>query len=291
MNVLILTLLSCCFCLPTISFSNAFTIPPTTTTISTLHHRTTVTSHGARLLATANDNDDSSSSSKERKPWDIIRFVSQSSKFITPPSLPFIGGSKESTRRKVGPGETLWTPSSSQNFFNFAPLDDVVMGGASSSTVDNNTGTWKGIVTDANNGGFVGIRSTPFLEQPENKKLVLDMTNCKGVELRLRKGDGCRYKFVVRDSTEFNGICWASEFDVGVSSGSSISGKKTTTIRIPFDKQRPTLFGNVVNEKTFDDENVAGFQFAYSKFEYDGKLNEKFRLGDFVLQILEIRTY
>mmetsp|Transcript_38088 Transcript_38088/g.82088 ORF Transcript_38088/g.82088 Transcript_38088/m.82088 type:complete len:288 (-) Transcript_38088:37-900(-) len=287
MNLLILTLLSCCCCLPAISFSNAFTIPPTTTI--TLHHRTTVTSHGARLLATTNDNDDSSSSSssKERKPWDIIRFVSQSSKFISPPSLPFIGGSKESTRRKVGPGETLWTPSSSQNFFNFAPLDDVVMGGASSSTVDNNTGTWKGIVTDANNGGFVGIRSTPFLEKNnQNKKLVLDMTNCKGVELRLRKGDGCRYKFVVRDSTEFNGICWASEFDAGAGS------KKTSTIRIPFDKQRPTLFGNVVKEtKTFDDENVAGFQFAYSKFEYDGKLNENFRLGDFVLQILEIRTY
>ena len=61
----------------------------------------------------------------------------------------------------VSVGETLWTPSSSENFFRFSPLDDVVMGGASSSTIDNNTGIWKGTVTDANNGGFVGVRSVP----------------------------------------------------------------------------------------------------------------------------------
>jgi hypothetical protein len=36
-------------------------------------------------------------SSKERKPWDVLRFISQSSKFVTPPKLPFIaatGGEK-----------------------------------------------------------------------------------------------------------------------------------------------------------------------------------------------------
>jgi len=34
-----------------------------------------------------------------------------------------------------------------------------------------------------------------------------------------------------------------------------------------------------------------GLQFAYSKFEYDGKLNENFDVGDFTLQIAELKTY
>lgn len=152
------------------------------------------------------------------------------------------------------------------------------MGGASSSTIDNNTGMWTGTVTEANNGGFVGIRSTPF----ENG-VSLDVTNCKGVELRLRKGGGNRFKLVVRDSTEFNGVCWSSEFDA--------VEKKGGVIRIPFAKQVPALFGNTVSGKKFDDQNVAGFQLAYSKFEFDGQLNKNFQLGDFALQILELKLY
>ncbi|KAL7529435.1 hypothetical protein ACHAWF_002975 [Thalassiosira exigua] len=170
-------------------------------------------------------------------------------------------------------GEMLWAPSSPQSFFRFAPLDDVVMGGASSSTIDNNTGMWTGTVTDANNGGFAGIRTTPF-----RNGLSLDMSGCTGVELRLRKGDGRRFKFVVRDSTDFNGICWTSEFDA------------KAVVRIPFAKQTPTIFANAV-EGNFDDENIVGFQLAYSKFEYDGKLNKKFKLGEFALQVLELKAY
>mmetsp|Transcript_22923 Transcript_22923/g.49592 ORF Transcript_22923/g.49592 Transcript_22923/m.49592 type:complete len:265 (+) Transcript_22923:153-947(+) len=260
--IFILAFLSQCF--QTISLANAFSPQPFTHTSSTSYNR-------GRLAAADNDND-------ERKPWDIFRFVSQSSKFVTPPSLPFIGGGKKGTKRKIGPGETLWTPSSSQNFFNFAPLDDVVMGGASSSTIDNNTGIWTGTVTDANNGGFVGIRSTPF-----KNGVSLDVRNCAGVELRLRKGGGQRFKFVVRDSTEFNGICWSTEFDA--------VEKKGGVIRIPFAKQVPTIFGKTVSGKQFDDQNLAGFQLTYSKFAFDGQLNKNFQLGDFALQILELKLY
>ena len=151
------------------------------------------------------------------------------------------------------------------------------MGGASSSVVDNNTGTWTGTVTDANNGGFVGLRSTPFAGGAS-----LDMRGCRGVELRLRKGGGRRFKFVARDSAEFNGICWATEFDAG-----------GARVRIPFDGQKPTLFGNTATSgKDFDVSNVSGFQLVYSKFQYDGELNKKFQLGEFVfLQILELKSY
>ncbi|KAL3804256.1 hypothetical protein ACHAWO_009857 [Cyclotella atomus] len=241
-------------------------------------------------------------SSKERKPWDVLRFINQSSKFVTPPKLPFIGATSDE-KVTVQPGETLWAPSSKQNFFSFAPLDDVVMGGASSSTIDNNTGIWRGKVTDANNGGFVGIRSTPF----KNNK-SLDMRNCEGIELKVRKGDGKRFKFVVRDTTEFNGICWTTSFDAAEPKENSILGsfgsgfgsssgkdgtadEKGTLIRLPFANQVPTIFAKTVSGKSFDAKNVVGLQLAYSKFEFDGKLNQNFALGDFTLQILEIRAY
>lgn len=149
------------------------------------------------------------------------------------------------------------------------------MGGASSSSVDNNTGMWTGTVTDANNGGFVGIRSTPF-----QNGISLDMSGCKGVELRLRKGGGQRFKFIVRDSTDFNGICWTTEFDA-----------RGDMIRIPFSKQIPTVFANTVSGKSFNDENVVGFQVTYSKFEYNGKLNQNFQLGKFGLQLLELKSF
>lgn len=192
-------------------------------------------------------------------------------------------------------GETLWAPSSAQNFCSFAPLDDVVMGGASSSTIDNNTGIWKGKVTDANNGGFVGIRSTPF-----QNGLSLDMSDCKGIEVKVQMGNGKRFKFVLRDTKEFNGICWTTSFDAGPpgSSKANMIGaftankdEKSTTIRIPFSNQVPTIFASTVSGKKFDAKNVVGLQLAYSKFEFDGKLNPNFELGDFTLRILQIKSY
>ncbi|KAL3781484.1 hypothetical protein HJC23_009153 [Cyclotella cryptica] len=237
----------------------------------------------------ASADDSSPTSSKGREPWDIIRFISQSSKFIRPPRIPLLGERIGSEKRRVKPGETLWAPSSAQNFFAFAPLDDVVMGGASSSSIDNNTGKWSGKVTDANNGGFVGIRSTPF-----QNDMSLDMRDCNGIELKVRLGNGKRFKFVVRDSTEFNGICWTTTFDAapqGSGGNVAIGFDRNTSIRLPFANQVPTIFANTVAGKTFDAKNVVGLQLAYSKFEFNGRLNKNFVLGNFDLQILEIKSY
>lgn len=45
-------------------------------------------------------------SSKERKPWDVLRFINQSSKFVTPPKLPFIGATSDE-KVTVQPGQYL----------------------------------------------------------------------------------------------------------------------------------------------------------------------------------------
>jgi outer membrane lipoprotein SlyB len=221
------------------------------------------------------------SSAADRQPWDALRFVRQSSKFV---SVPF---SKKDIRT-VQPGDVLWAPSF-QNTFGMAPLDDVVMGGVSSSTFDNDTGLWKGKVTDANNGGFIGIRSTPSFQW--------NMNACSGIQLKVKSNNDktTRFKVILRDSTDFNGVCWTTSVDVGGNNGVmkffSKESSGIATLKIPFSEQIPTIFARTVPDQVFKPENVVGLQLTYSKFEYDGDLNPNFTLGDMDLQILEISAY
>jgi len=205
-------------------------------------------------------------STSERQPWDVFRFVRQSSRFVEIlPSKP--------VDKAVQPGDILWKAGQRKNDFTFAPLDDVVMGGASSSNFDGATGKWKGSVTDSNNGGFVGIRSTPFVNY--------DMSSCKGIRLKLTCKIPSRLKVVVRDSTEFNGVGWTTSANIG----------NNRNVDIPFAKQVPTKFAKTVEGETFSKDNVKGFQLVYSKFEYDGALNPKFKVGDIDVQVEEISAY
>lgn len=208
----------------------------------------------------------------ERKSWDVIRFLQQSSRFT---SFPFIG-KKLSVPCDVDVGDILWTATDPKSkSFTMAPLDDVVMGGVSSSKFDANTGTWTGSVTDANNGGFIGIRSTPSFEW--------NMERCVGLEWKIRSFEKSvkRFKFVVRDSTEFNGVTWTTSVDV-------FPG--TNTVRILFNKQIPARFAKTLTGKAFQKANVCGVQIAFSKFEYDGKFNPKFELGNVKIQLLQLKA-
>lgn len=220
---------------------------------------------------------------QEKVPWEFGRFVKQSSKFVTLPN-PFQTTSPAAAD-KIRPGELLWTPASS--IFSFGPLDDVIMGGASSSSFDQETGVWKGTVTDANSGGFIGMRSFPSVQW--------NMEGCNGIEMKIKGGQGKRFKFVLRDSTEFNGVCWTSSIDVGEPSFMDFfKGKEeegVSTVRIPFDKQVPTIRGETIPDVTFNEQSVVAVQVVLSKFEYDGELNPKFAVGDLELQIKEIKAY
>jgi hypothetical protein len=166
-------------------------------------------------------------------------------------------------------GDVIWSSGSKSNRFTFSPLDDVVMGGASQSTFDQETGIWKGTVTSANNGGFVGIRSTP-LDQP------LDMSKCTGLQIKYLGGEGRRFKATVRDSSEFNGVAWTSSFDtkplpsVPFTAIAQLSlfgngGGGVTTVQIPFSKLNPTIFARTVPNKVFNKDNIQAIQLTYSK--------------------------
>ena len=89
-----LALVFLCLSLNSISPTAAFTAPQPVSSVRLAQH----------ALYAADNDDATSSSTKERKPWEFLRFVSQSSKFVTPPPLPFIGGGRRGSKRKVVQG-------------------------------------------------------------------------------------------------------------------------------------------------------------------------------------------
>ncbi|GMJ14738.1 hypothetical protein like AT4G18810 [Hibiscus trionum] len=164
-------------------------------------------------------------------------------------------------------------------------LDDVVMGGVSESTfqIDRTggengkpTGLFKGIVSTENNGGFSSTRTKNFSSPA-------DLSAYDGLELRL-KGDGRRYKLIVRTSTDWDTVGYTASFDT--------VGGQWQSIRLPFSSLRPIFRARTVSDAPpFDPSNVVSFQLMFSKFEYDGKLNPTFVEGPFELPLSSIKAY
>ena len=212
----------------------------------------------------------------ERVPWDWRRFLTQSKEFV---SLPSFAAPKAA--RVLRPGDSLGA-------LDLFPLDDVVMGGASASTFDNERRRWSGEVTTRNSGGFVGVRSRT-LSPP------LDASRASGLSLTVRSGAALRYKVVLRDSTDFNGVAHTASFDVRGAPPRDVFGRPRDPapqkIDVPFDSFVPTIFARTVPDAALDLAGIVAVQFALSKFEYDGGLSPLFREGPFDLEIVDIAVY
>ncbi|XP_051128664.1 protein HIGH CHLOROPHYLL FLUORESCENCE PHENOTYPE 173, chloroplastic [Andrographis paniculata] len=164
-------------------------------------------------------------------------------------------------------------------------LDDVVMGGVSESTFqidpsggenDKPTGVFRGVVSTANNGGFASIRTKNF-STPE------DLSAYDGLELRV-KGDGRRYKLIVRTSREWDTVGYTVGFDT--------VKDQWQTIRLPFSSLSPVFRARTVPDAPpFNPSEIVSFQLMFSKFEYDGKLNPTFVEGPFQLPVSTVRAY
>lgn len=177
----------------------------------------------------------------------------------------------------ISAGDVLWSAENPKSLV-WGPLDDVVMGGASESSIRGKT--WKGtIVTEG--GGFAGIRTQPI-------KPAFDVTQCTGLKLRVKGGDGLRFKMIIRDSYDWNGVAWSYEFDTQ-SLLPSLDG--STEVSAAFSDFVPTLFARRVPDQTFDQQKLTALQIALSKFGYDGALNPNFKAGAFELEIESIETY
>lgn len=157
-------------------------------------------------------------------------------------------------------------------------LDDVVMGGVSESTLEwhNGAAAFEGNVSTANSGGFASLRT-------RNLTPALDLTGYEGIDLRLR-GDGQRYKFFLRSDDRWDGVGYAHSFDT--------VPDLWMTVSIPFNQLVPVFRARTMNDAPgLDLSRICSLQLMLSKFEYDGKLNPRFRAGRFQLQIESIKAY
>lgn len=158
-------------------------------------------------------------------------------------------------------------------------VDDVVMGGVSRSGIealDNGNALFTGIVSTDNNGGFASVRTRNF--EPS-----LELSGYQGIALRL-KGDGQRYKFLIRDDNGWDSLAFASSFDT--------QKGQWMTVKIPFAQLIPVQRAKTVpGARALSTGNIRALQLMLSKFEYDGALNPHFEPGSFCLEVSRIEAY
>lgn len=203
----------------------------------------------------------------------------------TPESVEYKGIQNlvQATRKtlKRGTDESLifdFTKPSQDLKENWGALDDIVMGGVSESSIRlvENTGLFSGYVSVANSGGFASVRTRNF-DPP------IDLTGYTGIDLRI-KGDGKRYKFIIRNESQWDSLSYCYSFDTVYD--------LWITVRIPFKDLIPVFRAKTVPDaKSFDPSHITSFQLMLSKFEYDGALNPKFEPGIFQIQLEYIKAY
>lgn len=156
-------------------------------------------------------------------------------------------------------------------------VDDVVMGGVSQSEIrfDDRSALFMGNVSTANSGGFASIRTRNFP--------AIALGNYQGIKLRV-KGDGNRYKFLLRTEEKWDGIAYSHSFDT--------VADQWIDVEIPFSAFIPVFRAKTVpSDGPIDPNRICSCQFMLSKFEYDGGLNPHFTPGRFQLQIASVKAY
>lgn len=163
-------------------------------------------------------------------------------------------------------------------------LDDVVMGGVSQGNLflreqsvqgqpAQTQAIFAGNVSTNNSGGFSSVRTKNF-DPPFN------FAGWHGLRLRV-KGDGQRYKFILRNSSGWDSPAYIYGFDTVADTWIAVD--------IPFAEMVPTFRARSVSEApAFDPKQVFSFQLMLSKFEYDQRLNPHFEAGPFELAVSNI---
>jgi monofunctional biosynthetic peptidoglycan transglycosylase len=144
-------------------------------------------------------------------------------------------------------------------------VDDNVMGGVSSSTVniqDSGILSFQGTMSLENNGGFSSVRSD---WRP------IDLSNADGVLLRV-SGDGKVYRLRIQSASTGGEIAYNAIFET--------NPDRWDIVYIPFADMVPTYRGFVMNVGKLDAKNIGSFGFM---------LSDK-QTGEFELQVDWIRA-
>jgi hypothetical protein len=130
------------------------------------------------------------------------------------------------------------------------PINDTVMGGVSSSSIEPGTSgnaLFTGVVSLENNGGFASVR---------NRAGTYDLSDCSGVRVRLR-GDGKQYKFNIRTTRRFDGVNYRVEFPT--------KEGEWMEIDFPLAAFAPTFHGRVLEDApALDPSRITSFGFLIS---------------------------
>lgn len=219
---------------------------------------------------------------EQRTQWDLGRFMQTLEYFE---AIPVVSWLQKMFQPRPNPQPAL----NNRVLFNFSDptidlhntwgaLDDVVMGGVSDSGVrlENGVAVFSGNVSTANSGGFASIRTRNF--DP-----AIDLSTFTGIELRI-KGDGNRYKFLVRDDDGWDSVGYSHSFD-------TVAGE-WITVQVPFAQLIPVFRAKTMsNAKPISVDHIRSLQLMLSKFEYDGALNPRFNPGSFRLELESIAAY
>ncbi|NMG07529.1 CIA30 family protein [Brasilonema sp. UFV-L1] len=188
----------------------------------------------------------------------------------------------ESTKKYLHKaGEKLlfdFTKPSTELKNTWGAVDDVVMGGVSQSNIQlvEETALFAGNVSTENSGGFASVRTKNFAPP-------FNLSGYEGVELLLR-GDGKRYKFLLRTETQWDGVAYSYSFNT--------EANTWMNVRIPFAEMIAVFRAKTLKDSPpIDASKICSFQLMLSKFEYDGELNPKFSPGGFALQVESMKAY
>jgi len=114
----------------------------------------------------------------------------------------------------------------------WSTVDDVVMGGVSSSRVEHHPdgfAVFEGVVSLENSGGFCSLRSGPLPERPlAAEAFVLHV-----------RGDGKQYKLNLRAEGVFDGVSYQAQFHA--------PADEWTEVRLPVSEFQPTYRGRPVH--------------------------------------------
>jgi Complex I intermediate-associated protein 30 (CIA30) len=225
----------------------------------------------------------------DRASWDLGRFVQTLTYFDVIPGLSWF---QNMFQPQPAPAPVFPAPNLQANLsghrmlFDFrqaasleqtwGAVDDVVMGGVSQSqvTASPEGARFAGIVSTQNSGGFASVRTRNFVPP-------LNLSATTTIELRV-KGDGNRYKFLLRSENSWDSAAFSHSFD-------TVAGE-WMTVSVPLATLVPTFRAKTVANLKPDLAAVRSFQLMLSKFEYDGVLNPKFTPGRFELLVESIQA-
>jgi hypothetical protein len=227
--------------------------------------------------------------SNQRQGWDLGRFVQTLAYFESIPVVSDIQRMFQPQQPPPSPSVIVQANGNSVvfDFVNgnanqdlaqtWGAVDDVVMGGVSNSQVvaSPQGAIFTGNVSTDNSGGFASVRTRNF--EP-----ALNWGRYSGVELNVR-GDGQRYKFLLRSDLGWDSVAFAHSFD-------TIAGQ-WTTVKIPFSTLIPVFRAKTLPDTVINPASIRSVQLMLSKFEYDRALNPKFTAGKFELIISSIGLY